>query len=230
MVEKKETTKKATTKKTTTKKATTKTTKKATTKKTTTKTTKKATTKKTTNKTNNNKTNNNKANNNKTNNNKTNNNKSNNKSNNNNKTKINKTNKTNTTKTNSNNKKNIKNNKPKRTGKKAMTVEVKVINPWYTMIEAGLKNISGFVRENDMAVIRKGDTIHWISHDDPKKSHSSKVTEVKEYKNFKELLYTEKPWNVMPGIPSVICGLKILSRIFNRNAEDKHGVVAVYFE
>ena len=111
-----------------------------------------------------------------------------------------------------------------------MTVEVKVINPWYTMIEAGLKNISGFVRENDMAIIRKGDTIHWISNDDPKKTHSSKVTEVKEYKNFKELLYTEKPWNVMPGIPSVICGLKILSRIFNRNAEDKHGVVAVYFE
>ena len=228
MVEKKATTKKATTKKATTKKATTK---KA--------TTKKATTKKTNNnktnnnKSNNNKTNNNKSNKNKANNNKTNNNKSNNKKTNTNKTNTNKTNTNNTNntnKTNTNNKKNIKNNKPKRTGKKAMTVEVKVINPWYTLIEAGLKNISGFVRENDMAVIRKGDTIHWICHDDPKKTHSSKVTEVKEYKNFKELLYTEKPWNVMPGIPSVICGLKILSRIFNRNAEDKHGVVAVYFE
>ncbi len=111
-----------------------------------------------------------------------------------------------------------------------MTIKVDVIDPWFTLISAGLKNVSGFINEKDFAVAMKGDTIEWTCKDDKKKTHKSKITSVKKYKNFKELLYNEKPWMVLPGTPNLICGLKILGRIFNRNAENKHGVVAVHFE
>lgn len=105
--------------------------------------------------------------------------------------------------------------------------EYTIKQPWFKYIKSGQKKIEGRLFKGSFKHIKSMDTIIW-NHKEMK--IRVKVTSVRHYNTFKELLEEEGIDKVLPNTTSVMDGVNIYRTYFSEADEKKYGVVAIEME
>lgn len=103
--------------------------------------------------------------------------------------------------------------------------------PWFTAIREGDKTVAGRLDRNDFSKMEIGDTIIWYNNDSGKtRKVKTKIIEITDYKNFREMLKNEGINNVLPGITNIEHGVGLYYMRYRSADEDKYGVIGIRFK
>ena len=107
--------------------------------------------------------------------------------------------------------------------------EITISEPWFSLIENGQKTVEGRLFKGIFTEFRVNDTIRFINRWNGKeKSVTVKITKLTRYPNFGDLLFNEKLYKVLPGLPNIKCGIVLYDRIYKDFNEIKeHGTLAI---
>jgi ASC-1-like (ASCH) protein len=107
--------------------------------------------------------------------------------------------------------------------------EITISEPWFSLIENGQKTVEGRLFKGIFTEFRVNDTIRWINNRNGKeKSVTVKITKLTRYPNFGDLLFNEKLYKVLPGLPNIKCGILVYDRIYTSFNEIKeYGTLAI---
>ena len=105
--------------------------------------------------------------------------------------------------------------------------EVTIREPWLSLIENGQKQVEARLFKGIFTEFQVNDTIRFINNYNGKeKSVTVKITKLTKYPNFRELLFHEKFYRVLPGYPDVKCGNILYERIY-KNEIKEFGALAI---
>jgi len=105
--------------------------------------------------------------------------------------------------------------------------EVTIREPWLSLIENGQKQVEARLFKGIFTEFKVNDTIRFINnHNGKEKSVTVKITKLTKYPNFRELLFHEKFYRVLPGYPDVKCGNVLYERIY-KNEIKEFGALAI---
>ncbi len=99
--------------------------------------------------------------------------------------------------------------------------------PWFSLINLGLKTIEGRLNKGDFTKMNIGEVIEWKNDDFKERSCLTKIIGKTEYKSFEDYLNGEGLDKCLPGIPSLEHGLSVYYKYFTKEDEDKYGIVAI---
>jgi ASC-1-like (ASCH) protein len=106
--------------------------------------------------------------------------------------------------------------------------EVTIREPWLSLIENGQKQVEARLFKGVFTEFKVNDTIRFINnHNGKEKSVTVKITKLTKYPNFRELLFHEKFYRVLPGYPDVKCGNILYERIYKFNEIKEFGALAI---
>ena len=106
--------------------------------------------------------------------------------------------------------------------------EVTIREPWLSLIENGQKQVEARLFKGIFTEFQVNDTIRFINnHNGKEKSVTVKITKLTKYPNFRELLFHEKFYRVLPGYPDVKCGNVLYERIYKFNEIKEFGALAI---
>ena len=106
--------------------------------------------------------------------------------------------------------------------------EVTIREPWLSLIENGQKQVEARLFKGIFTEFKVNDTIRFINnHNGKEKSVTVKITKLTKYPNFRELLFNEKFYRVLPGYPDVKCGNILFERIYKFNEIKEFGALAI---
>ena len=106
--------------------------------------------------------------------------------------------------------------------------EVTIREPWLSLIENGQKQVEARIFKGIFTEFKVNDTIRFINnHNGKEKSVTVKITKLTKYPNFRELLFNEKFYRVLPGYPDVKCGNILFERIYKFNEIKEFGALAI---
>ena len=106
--------------------------------------------------------------------------------------------------------------------------EVTIREPWLSLIENGQKQVEARLFKGIFTEFQVNDTIRFINnHNGKEKSVTVKITKLTKYPNFRELLFNEKFYRVLPGYPDVKCGNILYERIYKFNEIKEFGALAI---
>ena len=57
--------------------------------------------------------------------------------------------------------------------------------------------------------------------------NNTKIAKLTKYPNFGDLLFHEKLYRVLPGIPSIKCGINVYDKIYKFNEIKEFGTLAI---
>jgi ASC-1-like (ASCH) protein len=118
----------------------------------------------------------------------------------------------------------------RKTKKMEATYSKHLSEPWFSLINLGLKTVEGRLNKGDFSQMKIGETIEWKNDDFKERSFISKIVAKREYKSFKDYLETEGLNKCLPGIPSLEHGLSVYYKYFTKEDEEKYGIVAISIE
>lgn len=96
--------------------------------------------------------------------------------------------------------------------------------PWFSLIKQSLKTVDARPKKGEFAKLKKDDIIVWNNKND---KFTAKVTNVKKYESFEEMLNAEKLNNVIPYAKTVNDGVNIYRQYYSKEDEKKYGILAV---
>jgi ASC-1-like (ASCH) protein len=97
--------------------------------------------------------------------------------------------------------------------------ELTTSEPWLSLIENGQKSVEGRLFKGIVEEFRVNDTIRFFNKMNGKeKSVKVKITKLTKYSNFGELLFNEKLYKVLPGLPNIKCGILVFNKIYNNSS------------
>lgn len=108
-----------------------------------------------------------------------------------------------------------------------------VQEPWFSLIQNGIKKIEGRPNKGMFKKLKKGDIVVWINDITGKRRECrTLITNVRIYKSFHEMIETEGITNVLPatgaGIITVDDGVnKVYRQWYNEDMERQSGVAAI---
>lgn len=124
----------------------------------------------------------------------------------------------------------------RKTQKKSQTkmiYEKSVLEPWFSLIQNGVKTVEGRPNKGMFSNLKKGDYIIWTNDITGKvRKCKTLITDVRYYKTFQEMLQTEGLHRVLPangcGIKTVKDGVdKVYRQWYSADVEKKMGVCAI---
>jgi len=126
-------------------------------------------------------------------------------------------------------KKNGENSENNNSNRPSREFELTISEPWFSLIENGQKTVEGRLFKGIFTQFRVNDTIRWINKWNGKeKSLTVKITKLTKYPNFGDLLFNEKLYKVLPGLPNIKCGIVLYDRIYSSFNEIKeYGTLAI---
>lgn len=104
--------------------------------------------------------------------------------------------------------------------------ECAVQEPWFTLIQSGLKEIEGRLNKGTFASFKKGDTVKWYVRGTNKHCFT-KITQIYEYDSFKDMLEAQKVNRVLPGCPDIQAGVRVYRQFYSVEKERQHKVLAI---
>jgi ASC-1-like (ASCH) protein len=140
-----------------------------------------------------------------------------------------KTNRTNQRKpTNQPKKLNIITNKKRRNKMEPKYVE-NLSEPWFTLIQLGLKTVEGRKNKGKFKEMKVGDIIEWKNEDFKLRSFLTQITGKAEYPNFKTYLEMEGLEKCLPNMEKygIEHGLSVYYKYYTKEDEKAFGVVAI---
>ncbi len=107
-----------------------------------------------------------------------------------------------------------------------------VSEPWFSMIQLGLKTVEGRKNKGRFAEMQVGDVVEWKNETFMPRSFLTRVTGKSTYKTFKEYLETEGIDKCLPGIEKygMEHALSVYYKYFTKEDEKEYGVVAIGIE
>jgi len=113
---------------------------------------------------------------------------------------------------------------------KPTTYTENVSEPWFSLINLGLKTVEGRKNKGRFHDMQLGDIIEWTNNDFMPRSVKTKITKKVVYSTFKEYLETEGIDNCLPGMPSIEHGLSVYYKYYTKEDEENYGVMAIHIE
>ena len=110
-----------------------------------------------------------------------------------------------------------------------MTVYKKhVSEPWFSLIQQGIKTVEGRINKGDFAKMTIGDTIIFTNTD---VDWSVTIKDIKIYNTFEEYLNSETLERCLPhtDIQTIEDGLKVYYQYYSTHEEREFGVKAFIF-
>jgi ASC-1-like (ASCH) protein len=96
--------------------------------------------------------------------------------------------------------------------------ELTTSEPWLSLIENGQKSVEGRLFKGIVEEFRVNDTIRFFNKMNGKeKSVTAKITKLTKYANFGDLLFNEKLYKVLPGLPNIKCGILVYSKLYKNS-------------
>jgi len=103
--------------------------------------------------------------------------------------------------------------------------------PWFSLIQLNHKKCEGRLKKNDFAIMKKGDCITFENNElGFLRSFKVKITEINEFKNFKEYLEFEGLDKCLPGIDNIEDGQLIYYIYYSKEDEVKYGIVSLHMK
>ncbi len=115
----------------------------------------------------------------------------------------------------------------RKTKKMQVTYSKHLSEPWFSLINLGLKTVEGRLNKGDFSQMKIGEVIEWKNDDFKSRSFMTKIVGKREYKTFKEYLEAEGLNKCLPGIPTLEHGLSVYYKYFTKEDEAKYGIVAI---
>jgi len=133
-----------------------------------------------------------------------------------------------TNKSNQPKKLNIITNKKRRNKMEPKYIE-NLSEPWFTLIQLGLKTVEGRKNKGKFKEMKVGDIIEWKNEDFKPRSFLTQITGKAEYPNFKIYLETEGLDKCLPNMEKygIEHGLSVYYKYYTKEDERAFGVVAI---
>lgn len=103
-------------------------------------------------------------------------------------------------------------------------IEMDIQEPWFSLIENGQKEVEGCLNRGKFQELLVNDTIRFIHKD---KSFNVKITKITKYTNFGDLLFHEKLYRVLPGLPNIKCGILVYDKYYKFDEVKEFGTLAL---
>ena len=135
------------------------------------------------------------------------------------------------------NKKHTKKNKVAKT--KMPSAELPVPNytknvsePWFSLIQLGLKTVEGRLDKGDFHNMKPGDIVEWTNDDFLHRRVFTRITRKNNYKTFAEYLTAEGLDHCLPGMEKygMPHGLAVYYKYFTKADESAYGITAIHLE
>ena len=123
---------------------------------------------------------------------------------------------------------NVITNKKRRNKMEPKYVE-NLSEPWFTLIQLGLKTVEGRKNKGKFKEMKVGDIIEWKNDDFKPRSFLTQITGKAEYPNFKIYLETEGLEKCLPNMEKygIEHGLSVYYKYYTKEDEREFGVVAI---
>ena len=106
--------------------------------------------------------------------------------------------------------------------------ELYLRQPWFALMKEGLKEVEGRLYRGAVEEYKVGDIIHFIERSQGKENIlETEITKLTKYPDFKSLLFHEKSYKVLPGIPNIKCGNEMYEKIYNYKFIKQYGALAI---
>jgi len=103
--------------------------------------------------------------------------------------------------------------------------------PWFDYIKSGEKTIEGRLNKDFWSNINIDDIIIWYNDDNNcYNSFKTRIIKKNIYKSFSDYLENEDLNKCLPNINNINDGLNIYYQYYNKDDENKYGIVALYLE
>ena len=100
--------------------------------------------------------------------------------------------------------------------------------PWFSLIQLGLKSCEGRLKKGDFANMKKNDRIHFENHDFSfPRTFTVLITSIHEYSSFEEYLQHETLEKTLPGIDTLENGINVYRKYYTIEDENKYGIIAI---
>ena len=101
--------------------------------------------------------------------------------------------------------------------------------PWFTLIQLGLKTVEGRKNKGKFKEMKVGDIIEWKNEDFKPRSFLTQITGKAEYPSFKTYLETEGLEKCLPNMEKygIEHGLSVYYKYYTKEDEKEFGVVAI---
>lgn len=105
-----------------------------------------------------------------------------------------------------------------------------VSEPWFSLISLGIKTIEGRLNKGKFKAMEVGELIEWTNNDFSSRHILTKIKDKRYYNSFKEYLETEGLEKTLPAIPNIKMGTDVYYKYYNKQDEQKYGIVAIELE
>jgi len=112
-------------------------------------------------------------------------------------------------------------------GNKNTPHKMHLSEPWFTLINLGLKKAEGRLNTGRFKELQEGDIIEWYNDDFKHRKCVTKISKKIEYKSFREYLHKEGLQNCLPGMPDIEHGLSVYYKYYTKEDEEKFGVISI---
>ena len=117
----------------------------------------------------------------------------------------------------------------KRTNKIKPTYIEFITEPWFSLIQLGLKTVEARKNKGKFKEMKVGDIIEWRNNNFKPRSFLTQVIGKAEYPNFKTYLETEGLDKCLPNMEKygIEHGLSVYYKFYTKEEEQQFGVVAI---
>ena len=105
--------------------------------------------------------------------------------------------------------------------------ELKLSDPWFTLVDLGIKTVEGRLNRGKFKSIEVGDIISWSNDDFWPRKCVSKVTAKRYYKSFEEMTEKEGIHKVLPSLIHKYHVESVYRKYYTEDEEHAFGVVAL---
>jgi len=106
-------------------------------------------------------------------------------------------------------------------------IECSVQEPWFTLIESGLKTVEGRLYKGRFVDFKRGDTVKWFV-EGTKRECFTEIVDIVRYSSFEDMLHKETVKHVLPGVPDVESGVNVYRKFYTKEKEAEYGVQAIH--
>jgi len=99
-----------------------------------------------------------------------------------------------------------------------------VQEPWFSLIKSGAKTIEGRLNKGDFAIMRAGDYVTWTCGTN---SQKTQIKAIYYHKTFATYLKARTLKACLPGVKTILEGVKIYHGFYSRDDERKYGICAI---
>ncbi len=100
--------------------------------------------------------------------------------------------------------------------------------PWFSLIQLGIKKCEGRLNKGDFSMMKKGDYIKFQNNDFGfDREFRVKITSIHNYNSFEEYLQKETLSKCLPTIDTIDNGVAIYRKYYKKEDEEKYKIIAI---